>query len=189
MLASASIYDDYVKSIQESVDFVKNYNWTNHPNVGQVCYGELGCFGKCMSTIPIPPQTPLEIDTKFYITTKQDRYRREKEVRYSERSMNLNSVPSGASVAMVAHGWTENSHDPVMVKLRNALQAHYDVVIMVDWTKGASVLSLYLRSVPNTEVVGRQMALLANRLIKQRGVPEDKIHIYGFSLGGQVHIF
>lgn len=181
-LAAADNFD-ILRGIQEGVDYVKNYDWSKHPDVGQVCYGELGCFGKCLSHVPAKPQSPAQIDTRFLIVTKTDRYRKESNVKYAEQ-MKLEMVPEGASVVMVAHGWTENGHDALMKQFRNAAEAHYDVVITVDWGKGAG--QLYQVSVADTEVVGRQMALLADRLVKQRNVPKDKIHIYGFSLGGQV---
>lgn len=56
-------------------------------------------------------------------------------------------------------------------------------MIIIDWTKGAG--TSYQAAVANTELVGRQLALVLLDAVKL-GTNERDIHIMGFSLGAHV---
>ena len=56
-------------------------------------------------------------------------------------------------------------------------------LILLDWTRGAG--TTYSAAVANTELVGRQLALVLLDTIKL-GTNPKKIHIIGFSLGAHV---
>lgn len=54
-------------------------------------------------------------------------------------------------------------------------------VVCVDWARGA-VVPNYVRAAANTRMVGRQLAALIEAL----RVPQDRVHLIGFSLGAHV---
>lgn len=56
---------------------------------------------------------------------------------------------------------------------------------MVDWAKGAAA-PWYTEAATNTQLVGRQVALLVHRLRIVRGIEPLEVHLLGFSLGAQV---
>jgi len=58
-------------------------------------------------------------------------------------------------------------------------------IITVDWEQLAES-PYYFEAAANTKTVGRYSAQLLEFLISQQVVTRDKIHISGFSLGGQV---
>lgn len=60
-------------------------------------------------------------------------------------------------------------------------------VIVVDWRNG-SAKPLYLTAAGNTALVGREMSLLLQRLMKQypKTVRPSRVHLIGYSLGAHV---
>lgn len=58
-------------------------------------------------------------------------------------------------------------------------------VIVVDWETRAGCV-LYLDAVPNTPVVGRQLANLVKELHSQFRFNSTKVHVIGHSLGAHV---
>lgn len=56
-------------------------------------------------------------------------------------------------------------------------------VLVVDWEKGAA--DKYATAVANTELIGRQTAVMLLDLIRAGANPK-KIHIIGFSLGAHI---
>lgn len=57
-------------------------------------------------------------------------------------------------------------------------------IVLVDWHKGAAGPS-YVSAAANTQLVGRQLALLLMEMI-EFGMNITKIHIIGFSLGAHI---
>ena len=55
-------------------------------------------------------------------------------------------------------------------------------MIVVDWHKGA-VMPLYPVAVANTRLIGRQLRLLLQRLMREAGLQLNKVHMVGHSLG------
>lgn len=53
--------------------------------------------------------------------------------------------------------------------------------VCVDWGPGSAVPN-YVRAAANTRLVGRQLA----KLIRNLEVPQEKVHLIGFSLGAHV---
>ena len=64
----------------------------------------------------------------------------------------------------------------------SSLQGDYNVVI-VDWRKGATIP--YLQASANTQLVGRLIALLVNKMISSGAVAAD-FHLVGHSLGAHI---
>lgn len=182
---------NFLAKIQESVDIVKSYNASGLEKalVGEACYGELGCFeiGKgCTGYVPFTlPHGPDFLETELQIYVKADRYRVVHRVPWSEEP-DLSVVPEGASVFILTHGYTMHGENPLMTHIVRGASRHFDAVIVMDWWKGASVGGLYMQSVRDTEVVARQMALVVDRLQKNRKIKGEEVVLSGFSLGGQI---
>ncbi|KAG0409748.1 hypothetical protein HPB47_013131, partial [Ixodes persulcatus] len=56
-------------------------------------------------------------------------------------------------------------------------------VIIVDWSRGAKTLN-YVFAAGNSALVGRQLSLLTQRLLKVYGLNASRVHCIGHSLGG-----
>lgn len=56
--------------------------------------------------------------------------------------------------------------------------------MLVDWHKGAAGPS-YISAAANTQLVGRQLALLIMELLSH-GADPSRMHIIGFSLGAHI---
>lgn len=56
-------------------------------------------------------------------------------------------------------------------------------VIIVDWSRGAKTLN-YVFAAGNSALVGRQLSLLTQRLLKAYGLNASSVHCIGHSLGG-----
>ena len=55
-------------------------------------------------------------------------------------------------------------------------------MVLVDWSDGADSLN-YLKTVQNMRVVGREIAVFVGFLHDYTGLPFDKFHLIGHSLG------
>lgn len=68
----------------------------------------------------------------------------------------------------------------------SALMAVEDCLVMcVDWENGAT-LPNYVRAATNTQLVGRQIAIVLKDLADHNQLELSKVHIIGFSLGAHV---
>lgn len=70
-------------------------------------------------------------------------------------------------------------------RLRTALLNEYDHLIAVDW-RGGSHNAFYPQSAANTVVVGREVALLIQKLNLCCEIDVNDVHVIGFSLGAHV---
>ncbi|XP_068720095.1 pancreatic triacylglycerol lipase-like [Montipora capricornis] len=159
------------------------------------CFDRYGCFNDLPPFNPLLPlpQSPSDVNTKYYLYTRANRIRGEEEILDDNNAETLASSHFDISrnrTILISHGWTENSsgYFDWMLRLKDALLDKDNFnVILIDWEKGAK--QIYEQSTANTRLVGVMTAELINFLIVQGGNSSDLIdrfYFIGFSLGAQV---
>ncbi|KAK2582798.1 hypothetical protein KPH14_005058 [Odynerus spinipes] len=153
----------------------------------KICYGPIGCFGNPQSHIPSkrPPEHPDVIQTKFYLYTRANR-KTPDIIQYADQSESL--LHSGFNISnelkVVVHGFKGSGSDYGLIRGINAFLDLGDVnVLVLDWTRGAG--TNYAAAVANTELVGRQLALVLLDAFNL-GINPMNVHVTGFSLGAHV---
>lgn len=90
------------------------------------------------------------------------------------------------SVRVIVHGFGSSCPHVWVYELMSALMAVDDcLVVCVDWENGAT-LPNYVRAATNTQLVGRQIAIVLKDLADHHQLELSKVHIIGFSLGAHV---
>lgn len=152
-----------------------------------MCYGELGCFESNNGPVtgqktPFLPESPQRIGTIFTLFTREDMT---KGVVISHNDTASLEAVSHERVSFIIHGFGREKHQ--LVNLRKAMLEASDVpqVITVNWAKGAA-LPFYHHAATNTQLVGRQLALLIEKLRTERNYNPKMIQLIGFSLGAQI---
>ncbi|XP_071555190.1 pancreatic lipase-related protein 2 [Temnothorax nylanderi] len=153
----------------------------------KVCYDLLGCFADPPPHLSIkrPPEHPSLIQTRFFLYTRADRQNPEP-LQYGDNSKSIVHSRFNVSkpLSVLIHGFKGSGSDVGAILGINFLLDIEDVnVIILDWTKGAG--SSYGAAVANSELVGRQLALVLLDAINL-GVDPVNIHVIGFSLGAHV---
>uniref|UniRef100_A0A8D8MA48 Pancreatic lipase-related protein 2 n=1 Tax=Cacopsylla melanoneura TaxID=428564 RepID=A0A8D8MA48_9HEMI len=156
----------------------------------EICYDKVGCFSIPRRSIaPFgkkTPQSPDDVDTKFWLLTRENPTQPEK-VMYSDDKASLVSSHFNESrpTKFIAHGFKGSGKDRGALIIVEALLDLEDCnVVLVDWEKGAAGPS-YALAATNTQIIGRQLALLILDMVSI-GADPQKIHIVGFSLGAHV---
>ncbi|KYQ55339.1 Pancreatic triacylglycerol lipase [Trachymyrmex zeteki] len=153
----------------------------------RVCYDLLGCFADPQQHLSIKraPEHPSIIQTRFFLYTRADRQKPEP-LQYGDdlKSIIHSRFNVSKPLRVLIHGFKGSGSD-VGAKLGiNFLLDIEDAnVIILDWTKGAG--TSYGNAVANSELVGRQLALVLLDTINL-GVDPSDIHVIGFSLGAHV---
>ncbi|KAG7212631.1 hypothetical protein KM043_012917 [Ampulex compressa] len=153
----------------------------------QMCYDHVGCFSDPPPHLSLKrrPESPSVIQTKFMLYTRNNRQTPEMLV-YSDDSYSLRKSHFNATRALkvVIHGFKGSGSDPGVFQIvKSFLDLEDANVLILDWTRGAG--TTYSAAVANTELVGRQLALVLLDSISL-GTPMKNIHIVGFSLGAHV---
>ncbi|KAJ8668738.1 hypothetical protein QAD02_010401 [Eretmocerus hayati] len=164
--------------------------------VSRVCYEDVGCFEDTgpFSYLEMLPSPPRDVGTRFYVYGSR-RARAVPMELPAERIGELSSATSGsptepASSAIdpdlptkvIVHGFGSSCDHVWVYEMRSALMAVIECnIVCVDWGPGSAVPN-YVRAAANTRLVGRQLA----KLVRSLGVPLDKLHLIGFSLGAHV---
>jgi len=138
-----------------------------------------------MKHIGLLPSTPEKIRTRFFVYTK-DSPSTKHEVHLKDTASH-SVVAKGKNLAIIIHGFGSDGNKRDLISLKHSLLKFGNVttVIMTDWAKGAAI-PRYVAAAINTQVVGRQIAVLVNRLKTSRGINPDNVHLLGYSLGAQV---
>ncbi|XKL61870.1 hypothetical protein PGB90_001703 [Kerria lacca] len=160
----------------------------------EICYGSIhvvGCFLMPRTQIsPLKkfPQAPEMIDTKFILLTRSlllsnsNRWLKYDDNQESLKETNFNyTLPT----KIIVHGFKGSGQDKGALDIATAfLELENANIVLVDWHKGAAGPS-YVSAAANTQLVGRQLALLLMEMI-EFGMNITKIHIIGFSLGAHI---
>ncbi|XP_059138689.1 pancreatic triacylglycerol lipase-like [Physella acuta] len=161
-----------------------------------VCYDEfgLGCFptGKPFGSteqrlISLPPQSPDVVRTIFKLYTRE---KRNNSIDLDARLVNTTATTwpglKRQATKFIVHGFLENTakHRWLRDMKDEFLQyADYNVII-VDWSNGNGFP--YTQATANSRVVGAQIALLINWLIKTQSFTAGDFHVIGHSLGAHI---
>ncbi|XP_003744160.1 phospholipase A1 [Galendromus occidentalis] len=186
---------DYLWHIWKGVEDVIT-NRIPHPFKCTECFKGLGCFDACNGTfhyVHLLPETPEEINTKFRLYPWYDNSTVIM-LNYTDVS-SLNKTifaDKNRELLIVNHGFAADANSDWMVDLKNIVikQRQYNV-ILVDWLNGAGPYDFfYPLAVVNTELVGRQIAVLLYQLMSTYALKPATIHYVGHSLGAQCgHFF
>ncbi|XP_072023681.1 pancreatic lipase-related protein 2-like [Amphiura filiformis] len=179
-------------------------------HAGEVCYGDLGCFSNkgsesCGSVVDgsFPPDHPVVVDTKFLLYTPENSILPLMIIKdmsigmLKERHLN-----SSRPTKVIVHGWTKASkansaNNPSkidiitglkmwMLDMKDAFLHEGDYnVILVDWTGGSSN-PLYVKSVQNAKIAGRELGSLLMSLNQTMALSPEGVHMIGMSLGAHV---
>ncbi|KAF5273781.1 hypothetical protein FQA39_LY00896 [Lamprigera yunnana] len=193
----AEIYKAIVRSVREweAQKQRKKYHKREKREESIVCYADLGCFEAQgpFAYLEMVPGPPENVDTKF-VFHPSHKYRKlgflHAEVPFNNLSDAFKWDQQGFSkdlpTKVLIHGFGSDCSHVWVYELRSALMAVEEMnIICVDWAKGAE-LPNYVKAVVNTRLVGKQVALLLNGLVKHIGLSPSNVHIIGFSLGAHV---
>ncbi|KAI1304198.1 Pancreatic triacylglycerol lipase [Halotydeus destructor] len=147
-----------------------------------ICYDPFGCFTGSDSAVSGSknyPQNPEKVITKFILYTRDSSEGQELSYKDVSSLARVSNQPLG----VVVHGWGGPNYRET--NLKATMLEVVPQVIWVDWKKATSIM-FYFRSVINTQLVGRQLAVLLEQLRVHRGVSMDSVHLVGFSLGAHV---
>lgn len=157
----------------------------------EVCYDIVGCFPMPRSQIsPLkkPPQPPEAVDTKFLLLTKNTLSKNITHLlKYGDQQKSLIDVNFNYSLPtkVIVHGFKGSGQDRGALDISTALlELENANIVLVDWQKGAAGPS-YISAASNTQLVGRQLALLLMDMISM-GLDPSNVHIIGFSLGAHI---
>ncbi|XP_003748108.1 phospholipase A1 [Galendromus occidentalis] len=167
-----------------------------HPFKCTECFKGLGCFDACNGTfhyIHLLPETPEQINTTFRLYPWYDNSTALL-LNYTNVS-GLNKTifeDKNRGLLIVNHGFAADSNSDWMVTLKNTvIENRQHNVILVDWLNGAGPYDFfYPIAVVNTDLVGRQIAVLLHQLMSTYALKPVTIHYVGHSLGAQCgHFF
>ncbi|XP_045475370.1 uncharacterized protein LOC123681176 [Harmonia axyridis] len=194
----AEIYQAVVSSVEEwrrKRELKKLQNRIKREDVQSVCYDEVGCFDSSgpFGYLDMLPSKPEEIGTKFLLYPGRNRGRSgtpPAEVPFHNISDAFDWAKQGfnnsLSTKVLIHGFGSGCTHIWVYEMRSALMAVEEInVICVDWENGAT-LPNYVKATANTRLVGKQLAMLLQGLVKHNGLSLRNTHLIGFSLGAHV---
>ncbi|XP_065226686.1 pancreatic triacylglycerol lipase-like [Planococcus citri] len=157
----------------------------------EVCYDMVGCFPMPRSQIsPLkkPPQPPEAVDTKFILLTRNFiETNITNLLKYGDNQKSLLDANLDISlpIKLIVHGFKGSGQDRGAIEIATSfLDVENANIVLVDWHKGAAGPS-YISAAANTQLVGRQLALLIMELLSH-GADASQMHIIGFSLGAHI---
>jgi pimeloyl-ACP methyl ester carboxylesterase len=188
LIVTATSDSALLEAIDLSVKLVSLRDPNEKIERATACYTDIGCFSNTdgpMKHVGSLPSSPTSIGTKFYMYT-QDAPNTARELTLGNTT-NFNLISASEEIAILIHGFGMDSANSEMLSLKNAIlsNSQKQAVIVTDWKSGAAS-PLYNIAAVNTQVVGRQVALLVNQIRAARGISTDNVHLLGFSLGAQV---
>ncbi|RUS87809.1 hypothetical protein EGW08_004408 [Elysia chlorotica] len=157
-----------------------------------VCYDHLGCFSNTgaffsvQRPLTVTPAAPDSIRTLFRLYTREDRTSGPQlDARYLDNSHLINQwmFIKARPTKFIIHGFLDSPSIVTWLSdMKDELLKFGDFnVVIVDWSGGN--LPPYTQATANTRVVGAQVALLVNLLMKNKGLAPSDFHLIGHSLG------
>lgn len=184
-----STFDPVVTSILSAMEKVSENGCFYK---GNICYKHLGCFNTQESASKLTcflPEFPSLLRNQFNLYTRLNT----KPISLSyeaDDALAFQAVPENANLVILIHGYCETGSDRDYIKMKDRLLQYtaVDAVIVVDH-KIAVRFGNFLRAIVNTELVGRQVAVIIERLRVHRLLNTKNVHLVGFSLGAKVSHF
>lgn len=153
-----------------------------------VCYGYVGCFHSngTFAHLWSVPSNPEKIHTEFLLYTRNN-HENPDHLHYKDiHTLFESHLKPKKPVKVICHGFGGSSNLHWVQTMKDEFLKREDVqVIVIDWSIGAAGPN-YLSAVPNTELVGRQTAVLLNQIRMYFKINWNQMHVIGFSLGAQV---
>ncbi|XP_063222699.1 pancreatic lipase-related protein 2-like isoform X2 [Bacillus rossius redtenbacheri] len=154
------------------------------------CYEHLGCFPMMgpwwsLDRLVPAPQTPEDIETRFYLYTRAQPERYYIQTRPNV-SVDGSDYNGNRVTVMITHGFASNGNSSWLEEMKDAVLNKIDAnVIIVDWGKGSSKLN-YFQVSANTRVVGAEIARVCLYLQKNHSMSPKRLHLIGHSLGAHI---
>ncbi|XP_052686465.1 pancreatic lipase-related protein 2-like [Crassostrea angulata] len=150
-----------------------------------ICYAYVGCFDNfppfdnANLDLPLSPEA---IGTEFLLYTRRN-WNNSQHLNYSSLTSITNSFyKSSLKTKIIIHGFTNSIKSTWLYGMKNALLTKDDFnVIIVAWGKGATAPN-YNQAVSNTRMVGTQLRLIIDMMVRAGGKVGD-MHLIGHSLG------
>ncbi|GJQ76039.1 hypothetical protein Trydic_g18090 [Trypoxylus dichotomus] len=155
----------------------------------RVCYDAVGCFELSNPRSPLQrlPDNPQNLDTKFYLFRRDLKFSQPDILLYNDNGLSLTTSKFNSSqpVKVLIHGFMGAWNNVNTLNASHLYLKIYDYnIISMDWSTAAKGPQ-YAQAAANTQVVGRQLGLLLQQMVKY-GLNPDDIHLIGFSLGAHV---
>ncbi|XP_075537622.1 pancreatic lipase-related protein 2-like [Dermacentor variabilis] len=181
MLRSIHLANEAVKKLP------KNAFYSDHT----VCFDKVGCFdrlGGKFSHFASSPKSPEVIGTKFLLHSRLN-----KDIPvlldYADNAtLDVAHFNETKELVFVIHGFGASAKKNWVINLKEAFLNLNDVnVVLVDWRNGSKTPD-YVSAAANSALVGRQMSLLIQQLIRSHPdtMNATQVYLVGFSLGAQV---
>ncbi|CAF1294254.1 unnamed protein product [Rotaria sordida] len=171
-----------------TVSSLFNYAFHSGRGLKNVCYDEYGCFTSgppfgltLQRPIALLPDPPEVIDTRFLLYTRQSKGK----AQAISRHTTLGTWDRTKATKILVHGFLDTINSAWWPEMKDAfLQAEDCNVILTDWSR-ANYFP-YTKATANAQVVGADIALLVNKMIKEHGANPADFHIVAHSLGAAV---
>ncbi|XP_073985644.1 pancreatic lipase-related protein 2 isoform X2 [Rhodnius prolixus] len=136
--------------------------------------------GNCLWCCPI-----LKEDIKLYFFT-ENQYPSEENYFHPEDWQRSSWLRNNRTIVIYVHGFTEQATGPAATLVKEAyMTRNAEYLIAVDW-RNLAALPWYDHAVSNTHYVAVYIANFIDNLVMRGGVPLERIHVIGFSLGAEI---
>ncbi|KAI4482304.1 hypothetical protein M0804_008855 [Polistes exclamans] len=180
----AEIFRAVVESMREW-SLHKRERHRNKREVSKVCYEDVGCFEDTgpFSYLEMLPSPPKDVGTRFLVYGSRKARSIPMEVPAEDINDNAHrAIDPDLPTKVIVHGFGSSCDHVWVYEMRLALMTVHECnIVCVDWGPGSAVPN-YVRAAANTRLVGRQLA----KLIRNLEVPQERVHLIGFSLGAHV---
>ncbi|KAK7491933.1 hypothetical protein BaRGS_00016779, partial [Batillaria attramentaria] len=156
--------------------------------VKQVCYDLVGCFN---NSSPFTnddgklPEAPTSVKTKFRLYKRGNSTYQLLTYFQNDTSVTNSAFNSNLMTRVIVHGYQNTGDQDWVMAMKDAfLKVADQNIIVVDWGHGAG--GGYGPAVANTRLVGAQLHLLLQRLVREAGLKLDSLHLIGHSLGAHI---
>ncbi|KAI9562777.1 lipoxygese-like protein [Daphnia sinensis] len=158
-----------------------------------VCYDDLGCITRFSFADPLLwpinllPESREKIGTHFTLHTREIP-NPQPPVRISADdppAISATTFKATRPTKFFIHGWISNGYDDITLEfIQNLLKKGDFNVICVHWGGGSS--AIYFQAHANTRLVGLEIALLVNTMVKELNVKATDVHLIGHSFGAHI---
>lgn len=159
----------------------------------KVCYQDVSCFYR-RGRLALPSQFPSDPKIhppRFLLYSRSSKYLpKTLWLRVNDSFRSLQQFAKIKPFFIVVHGWLESAFVPWAQSMKDALLEQEDCnVLLVDWSGLAA--TTYNNAAANTAAVGRELALVMQRLFKlfPATLSPALVHAIGYSFGAQVSGF